>query len=66
MDGLLTLLLFAGIFFFMMRWGCGAHAAHGHGGHGSHEHGRHDGTVSGAALQRVRAAPDRAGSLPLR
>ena len=38
MDGLLTLLLFAGFFFLMMRFGCGAHAMHG--GHGAHhEHG---------------------------
>ncbi len=30
MDGLLTLLLFAGFFYFMMRFGCGAHMVHGH------------------------------------
>jgi len=35
MDGLLSLLLFAGAFFLMMRFGCGAHMAHG--GHGHHE-----------------------------
>src|SRR5574338_694439 len=28
MEGLLTLLLFAGLFYFMMRFGCGAHAVH--------------------------------------
>ena len=34
MDGLLTLLLFAGFFYLMMRYGCGAHRVHGgHGGH---------------------------------
>jgi len=32
MSGLLSFLLFAGLFFLMMRFGCGAHA--GHGGHG--------------------------------
>jgi YHS domain-containing protein len=32
MSGLLSFLLFAGVFFFLMRFGCGAHA--GHGGHG--------------------------------
>lgn len=34
MGGLLTLLLFAGVFYLMMRWGCGAHMVHGRGGHG--------------------------------
>ena len=32
MSGLVSFLLFAGLFFLMMRFGCGAHA--GHGGHG--------------------------------
>ena len=37
MDGLLSFLLFAGLFYFMMRSGCGAHMIHGHhGGHGGH------------------------------
>lgn len=41
MEGLVTFLLFAGLFYFMMRFGCGAHAVHGHGvgdhgGHGGH------------------------------
>ena len=35
MDGLLSLLLFAGLFYVMMRFGCGSHMAHRHGGHGS-------------------------------
>jgi YHS domain-containing protein len=41
MEGLFSLLLFAGLLYFMMRFGCGAHAVHGHGGHGGHggEHG---------------------------
>ena len=37
MQGLLSLLLFAAFFYFMMRFGCGAHMVHGnHGGHGGH------------------------------
>ena len=37
MEGLFSLLLFAGLFYFMMRFGCGAHMVHGgHGGHGGH------------------------------
>ena len=35
MDGLVSLLLFAGAFFLMMRYGCGAHIVHGkHGRNG--------------------------------
>jgi len=34
MEGLFSLLLFAGLFFLMMRFGCGAHV--GHGGHSGH------------------------------
>jgi len=33
MEGLLSLLLFAGLFYFMMRIGCGSHMGK-HGGHG--------------------------------
>jgi YHS domain-containing protein len=36
MSGLLSLLLFAAFFYFMMRFGCGAHMVHGHGGHEGH------------------------------
>ncbi|MBI4486438.1 MAG: YHS domain-containing protein [Acidobacteria bacterium] len=36
MEGLLSFLLFAGLFYFMMRYGCGAHMVHGQGGHGEH------------------------------
>jgi len=39
MEELFSLLLFAVLFFVMMRWGCGAHMVHGHGGHGGHRHG---------------------------
>ena len=37
MQGLFSLLMFAAFFYFMMRFGCGAHMVHGHGGHGGHE-----------------------------
>ncbi|MEO8052051.1 MAG: YHS domain-containing protein [Acidobacteriota bacterium] len=36
MSGLLSLLLFGAFFYFMMRFGCGAHMVHGHGGHEGH------------------------------
>lgn len=32
MEGLGSLLIFAALFYFMMRFGCGAHMVHGHGG----------------------------------
>jgi YHS domain-containing protein len=36
MSGILWLLVFGALFYFMMRFGCGAHMVHGgHGGHGS-------------------------------
>ena len=36
MDGLASLLLFAGVFYLMMRFGCGAHMVHGkNGSHGA-------------------------------
>ena len=38
MEGLFSLLMFAGLFYFMMRFGCGAHMVHG--GHGSHGSGK--------------------------
>ena len=44
MRGLLTLLLYAALFYLMMRFGCGAHMVHGHGrGHEGHGAGRPDG-----------------------
>jgi YHS domain-containing protein len=59
MEGLLSLLLFAAFFYFMMRYGCGAHMVHGHAGHGSHrgaEHGppqaRHIDPVCGMEVQQ--------------
>ena len=52
MEGLFSLLLFAGFFYFMMRFGCGAHMVHGHGGH---EHGS-EGAV-GSAIDPVCGMP---------
>lgn len=51
MEGVFSFLLFAGVFYFMMRFGCGAHMVHGHGGHGDHAHGS-DGAV-GSAIDPV-------------
>ncbi len=36
MRGLLSLLIYAALFYLMMRFGCGAHMVHGHGGHEGH------------------------------
>lgn len=48
MEGLLWLLLFAAFFYFMMRFGCGAHMVHGHGsGHDGQGHGGHNGSEQG-------------------
>ncbi len=39
MEGLLSLLIFAGLFYLMMRLGCGAHGVHGsHGGGENADH----------------------------
>jgi YHS domain-containing protein len=35
MRGLLSLLVYAALFYLMMRFGCGAHMVHGHGSHAS-------------------------------
>ena len=37
LKSLVWLIVWGGLFFFMMRYGCGAHiGGHGHGGHGEH------------------------------
>jgi len=36
MEGLGSFLLFAIVFYLMMRYGCGAHMMHGHGDHSEH------------------------------
>ena len=45
MDGLLWFLILGGLFYVMMRYGCGAHMVHGHGGYGEHD--PHEGHGSG-------------------
>lgn len=37
MEGFLTFLIFAGLFYVMMRFGCGAHMVHGHGDKTDHK-----------------------------
>jgi len=37
MDRIVPLLVFAAFFYFMMRFGCGSHAVHGHHRHEGHE-----------------------------
>lgn len=49
MEGLLSFLLFAALFYFMMRFGCGAHMVHGHGGHAGRGHEEHGRTAETAA-----------------
>ena len=36
MDRIISFLLFAVLFYLMMRFGCGAHMVHGHHGHEGH------------------------------
>ena len=45
MQGFFSLLLFAGFFYLMMRFGCGAHMIHGHGGHAGQGHGTPEGST---------------------
>ena len=54
MDRLLSLLLFAGLFYLMMRFGCGAHMIHGsHGskGNGDSEQGSEKDPVCGMPVE---------------
>ncbi len=37
MEGLISLLMFAGLFYFMMRLGCGSHMVHGKHNHDANE-----------------------------
>jgi len=60
MRGLLPLLFYAGVFYFLMRFGCGAHMVHGHGGHGDGEHegpAGHGGGTEGSAKDPVCGMP---------
>ncbi len=60
MEGWLWLLVFAAFFYFMMRFGCGAHMVHGgHGGQGGAEHEGHEGhgAATGSAKDPVCGMP---------
>ena len=46
MTGLLSLLVYAVLFYFMMRFGCGAHMVQGHGGRGQGNTRRGSGSAS--------------------
>jgi YHS domain-containing protein len=48
MEGLSSLLLFALFFYFMMRFGCGAHRVHG-----KHDHGQKEGENNQADVDPV-------------
>jgi YHS domain-containing protein len=37
MDRIISFLLFAALFYFMMRFGCGSHMVHGHQPHEGHD-----------------------------
>jgi YHS domain-containing protein len=58
MGGLGTLLLFAALFYFMMRFGCGAHMVHGHGGGGTGEHASHGGHAEHGGREHGTSARD--------
>ncbi|MHB1234032.1 MAG: YHS domain-containing protein [Burkholderiales bacterium] len=61
MSTLLYFLLIAGVFFLMMRFGCGAHVmGHGHGDHGGHgDRNDHDAsTAGGGAPPPLQSAVD--------
>ncbi len=51
-----TLVLWAGLFFIMMRYGCGAHMMRGHGGHG------HSGGGSKDPVCGMDVTPDKAAA----
>ena len=54
MQGFWSLLLFAAFFYFMMRFGCGAHMVHGN-------HGKRDGLGDSAANDPVCGMPVASG-----
>ena len=55
MEGILWLLVFGALFYFMMRYGCGAHMVHGHGGHDAGSVGAHGGHEGHAAQRGIGA-----------
>jgi YHS domain-containing protein len=48
LKSLLSLLIWGGLFFVMMRYGCGAHMM---GGHGGHSHGGHGDAAPGGDVK---------------
>ena len=50
MESLLSILLFVGVFYFMMRFGCGAHMRGGGCGHSSHRHDKTAETPAGPTV----------------
>lgn len=51
MGDWLSFLIFAGLFYFMMRYGCGAHMIHGkHGGHEKNATDKHLDPVCGMSV----------------
>lgn len=55
MEGILWLLVFGAFFYFMMRYGCGAHMVHGgHGGNGGH--GGHNGDTAHSEHRAIGAS----------
>ena len=55
MRGLLSFLMFAAFFYFMMRYGCGAHMVHG--GHGDHASTGHEGHAAKDPVCGMNVAP---------
>jgi len=59
MDRLLSLLLFAALFYLMIRFGCGAHVVHG--SHDGHEHNDHHEDGKGSTKDPVCGMPIESG-----
>src|SRR5438477_10887754 len=60
MGSLLSVLLFVGFFYLMMRYGCGAHAAGGgcgHGSHGNHKRNEQSGTQDTSTPKQITRDP---------
>jgi len=51
MGGLVWLLVYAVLFYLMMRYGCGAHMVHGHAGHGVGQEGPAKDPVCGMTVE---------------
>jgi YHS domain-containing protein len=58
MDRIISLLLFAAFFYFMMRFGCGSHMVHGHHHEGQQRTGLGAGGSSKDPVCGMEVAPD--------